>query len=149
MLPAQKHIIESILADAVAGVVQASSASSDAAFVQPSITLDRPKVAAHGDIASSLAMQLAKPLRANPRALAQQLADATLAHPRSAGLIASAQVAGPGFLNLRLTDAAKQQTVHAVLAERERFGFAPPGQGDHGKQVLIEFVSANPTGPLH
>lgn len=149
MLPAQKHIIESILADAVAGVVQASSASSDSAFVQPTITLDRPKVAAHGDVASNLAMQLAKPLRANPRTLAQQLASATLAHPRSAGLIAAADVAGPGFLNLRLTDAAKQQTVRAVLAERERFGFAPPGHDEPGKQVLIEFVSANPTGPLH
>ncbi|MCG1040349.1 MULTISPECIES: arginine--tRNA ligase [Burkholderiaceae] len=149
MLPAQKHIIELILADAVAGAVQASPAASDAAFIQPTIALDRPKIAAHGDVASNLAMQLAKPLRANPRALAQQLAEATLAHPRAAGLIAGAEVAGPGFLNLRLTDAAKQQTVHAVLAERERFGFAPPGHGGHGKQVLIEFVSANPTGPLH
>jgi arginyl-tRNA synthetase len=149
MLPAQKHTIESILADAVAGVAQATLSSGDAAFVQPTITLERPKVAAHGDVASNLAMQLAKPLRANPRQLAQQLADAVLAHPRAAGLIDAAEVAGPGFLNLRLSDAAKQATVRAVFAERERFGFAPAGYGAHGKQVLIEFVSANPTGPLH
>ena len=149
MLPAQKHTIESILADAVAGIAQATLASGEAAFVQPTITLERPKVAAHGDVASNLAMQLAKPLRANPRQLAQQLADAVLAHPQAAGLIATAEVAGPGFLNLRLTDAAKQQTVRAVFAEKEKFGFAPPGHGAHGKQVLIEFVSANPTGPLH
>jgi arginyl-tRNA synthetase len=149
MLPAQKHIIESILAEAVAGIAQATLASGEAAFVQPAITLDRPKVAAHGDVASNLAMQLAKPLRANPRQLAQQLADAVLAHPLAAGLIESADVAGPGFLNLRLTDAAKQQTVRAVFADKEKFGFAPSGYGGHGKKVLIEFVSANPTGPLH
>jgi arginyl-tRNA synthetase len=149
MLPAQKHIIEIILADAVSDVAQSTQGAGEAAFVQPVITLERPKIAAHGDVASNLAMQLAKPLRTNPRQLAQRFAEAVLAHPRAAALIAAAEVAGPGFLNLRLTDAAKQATVQAVFTEGDKFGFAQPGYDAHGKQVLVEFVSANPTGPLH
>ncbi|MEA3125211.1 MAG: arginyl-tRNA synthetase, partial [Caballeronia sp.] len=72
MLPAQKHTLETLLADAVKQVVQASQGASEANFVAPVIVLERPKVAAHGDVASNVAMQLAKPLRANPRQLAQQ-----------------------------------------------------------------------------
>ncbi|UDG83341.1 arginine--tRNA ligase [Candidatus Vallotia lariciata] len=149
MLPAQKHIITLILEDAIAEVAKTLSVASAAAFMPQIITLHRPRISAHGDIASNLAMQLAKSLGESPRVLAQQLAEAALAHSLAPGLISSAEVAGLGFLNFRLTDAAKQQTVHAVLAKRELFGFAPPGRHGHGKQVLIEFVSANPTGPLH
>ncbi|WP_158907431.1 arginine--tRNA ligase [Burkholderia sp. L27(2015)] len=143
MLPAQKQIIEAILADAVAGLL---GALPDAPALTPVIALERPKIAAHGDVASNLAMQLAKPLRANPRQLAQQLADAVLAHPRSAGLIEAAEVAGPGFINLRLSVPAKQAVLSAVFEQQAAFG-----QSQHaaGKRVLIEFVSANPTGPLH
>jgi arginyl-tRNA synthetase len=143
MLPAQKQIIEAILADAVAGLL---GALPDAPALTPVIALERPKIAAHGDVASNLAMQLAKPLRANPRQLAQQLADAVLAHPRAAGLIEAAEVAGPGFINLRLSVPAKQAVVSAVFEQQAAFG-----QSQHaaGKRVLVEFVSANPTGPLH
>ena len=133
MLPAQKQIIEAILADAIAGLL--ASAPADSAPVQPHITLERPKIAAHGDLASNLALQLAKPLRANPRQLAQQLADAVLAHPRARGLI-----------NLRLAISAKQAVVPAILAEQAQFGRT---HGSDGRRVMIEFVSANPTGPLH
>src|SRR5258707_9337045 len=91
-------------------------------------------------------MQLAKPLRANPRQLAQQIVDALLAQPRAKGLVESAEVAGPGFINLRLAAAAKQAVIAAVFAEKDAFGRS---QRDAGKHVLIEFVSANPTGPLH
>ncbi|WP_225721810.1 arginine--tRNA ligase [Candidatus Vallotiella sp. (ex Adelges kitamiensis)] len=149
MLPAQKHIIKSILADAVTSITKTLSENNDSAFVLPIITLQRPKISTHGDVASNLAMQLAKRLGADSRVLAKQLAEAALAHPLSPGLIASAKVAGAGFLNLCLTDTAKQETVRAVLAKREHFGYAPPGHCGHGKKVLIEFVSANPTGPLH
>jgi len=143
MLPAQKQIIEAILADAVASLL---GALPDAPALNPVIALERPKIAAHGDVASNLAMQLAKPLRANPRQLAQQLADAVLDHPRAAGLIEAAEVAGPGFINLRLSVPAKQAVVSAVFEQQAAFG-----QSQHaaGKRVLIEFVSANPTGPLH
>ncbi|WP_144111162.1 arginine--tRNA ligase [Paraburkholderia sp. BCC1886] len=146
MLPAHKHTLELLLADTVKQVAQASQGESEAAFVAPAITLERPKVAAHGDVACNVAMQLAKPLRANPRQLAQQIVDALLANPQAQGLVDSAEVAGPGFINLRLATAAKQSVIAAVLAGKEAFGRS---SRDAGKHVLIEFVSANPTGPLH
>nr|WKF58091.1 Arginine--tRNA ligase [Paraburkholderia busanensis] len=146
MLPAHKQTLETLLADTVKQVVQATQGASEAAFVSPTITLERPKVAAHGDVACNVAMQLAKPLRANPRQLAQQIVDALLAQPQAKGLIDAAEVAGPGFINLRLSAAAKQAVIAAVFAEGEAFGRS---QRDAGKHVLIEFVSANPTGPLH
>ncbi|MFL9870300.1 arginine--tRNA ligase [Paraburkholderia megapolitana] len=149
MLPAQKLTLETLLADIVKQVAQTTQAAqgqADAAFVAPAITLERPKVAAHGDVACNVAMQLAKPLRANPRQLAQQIVDAVLAHPQAKGLVDGAEVAGPGFINLRLAAAAKQAVVGAVFTERDAFGHS---QREAGKRVLIEFVSANPTGPLH
>ncbi|MFM0738300.1 arginine--tRNA ligase [Paraburkholderia xenovorans] len=146
MLPAHKHTLETLLADTVKQVAQTSQGESEAAFVSPTITLERPKVAAHGDVACNVAMQLAKPLRANPRQLAQQIVDALLAQPGARGLVEAAEVAGPGFINLRLAAAAKQAVIAAVFAEQDTFGRS---QRDAGKHVLIEFVSANPTGPLH
>ncbi|MFM0285330.1 arginine--tRNA ligase [Paraburkholderia megapolitana] len=149
MLPAQKLTLETLLADIVKQVAQTTQAAqgqADAAFVAPAITLERPKVAAHGDVACNVAMQIAKPLRANPRQLAQQIVDAVLAHPQAKGLVDGAEVAGPGFINLRLAAAAKQAVVGAVFTERDTFGHS---QREAGKRVLIEFVSANPTGPLH
>ncbi|WP_144157845.1 arginine--tRNA ligase [Paraburkholderia sp. BCC1885] len=146
MLPAHKQTLESLLADTVQQVVEATQGAAEAAFVSPAITLERPKVAAHGDIACNVAMQLAKPLRANPRQLAQQIVDALTANPQAQGLVQSAEVAGPGFINLRLAPAAKQAVIGAVFAEKEAFGRS---QRDTGKHVLVEFVSANPTGPLH
>src|ERR1700761_9512866 len=108
MLPAHKHTLETLLTDSVQQVAQATQGASEAAFVTPSIVLERPKVAAHGDVASNVAMQLAKPLRANPRQLAQQIVDAVLGLPAAKGLVESAEVAGPGFINLRLAATAKQ-----------------------------------------
>lgn len=146
MLPAHKQTLETLLADTVKQVAEATQGATEAAFVSPTITLERPKVAAHGDVACNVAMQLAKPLRANPRQLAQQIVDALLAQPQARGLVDAAEVAGPGFINLRLAAAAKQAVIAAVFAEKEAFGRS---QRDAGKHVLIEFVSANPTGPLH
>ena len=146
MLPAHKHTLESLFAYAVKQVAAATQGAAEAAFVAPTITLERPKVAAHGDVACNVAMQLAKPLRVNPRQLAQQIVDAVLAHPEASGLVEGAEVAGPGFINLRLAPAAKQAVIATVFAEQEAFGSS---QRDAGKHVLVEFVSANPTGPLH
>ena len=146
MLPAQKHTLETLLAQAVAQVAKATEGASEAAFVVPAITLERPKVAAHGDVACNVAMQLAKPMRANPRQLAQQIVDAVLAQPEAAGLVEAAEVAGPGFINLRLTANAKRAVIGAVFEQGEAFGRS---QREAGKRVLVEFVSANPTGPLH
>ncbi|MFC5473164.1 arginine--tRNA ligase [Paraherbaspirillum soli] len=114
--------------------------------LQPSVTLERPRDPSHGDVACNIAMQLAKPLKKNPRELAQTLVAAVLASTEHGDLIASAEIAGPGFINLRLTAAAKQQVVRAVLQEAAAYGKSQLGAG---KKVLVEFVSANPTGPLH
>ncbi|GAA3997112.1 arginine--tRNA ligase [Comamonas faecalis] len=106
---------------------------------------ENPKVAAHGDLACTAAMQLAKPLKQNPRALGEQLQTALLATPAFGQWVDAIEIAGPGFLNIRLKPAAKQQVVRQVLAQRARFGW----QADRGEKILVEFVSANPTGPLH
>ncbi|HEX7682000.1 MAG TPA: arginine--tRNA ligase [Trinickia sp.] len=143
MLPAHKHSLEALLADSVKQVITESN--GDAAAT-PAIALERPKAAAHGDVACNVAMQLAKPLQKNPRELAQRIVDALLAQPAAKELIDAAEIAGPGFINLRLTSKAKQAVVGAVIAEGEAFGRSTHATG---KRVLVEFVSANPTGPLH
>ncbi|CAB3866145.1 Arginine--tRNA ligase [Achromobacter mucicolens] len=112
---------------------------------QPNVLLERPKVAAHGDVATNVAMQLAKPARRNPRELAQGIVDAVTANPDAAALVESAEVAGPGFINLRITPAARQAVIAAVAQQGEAYGRAPR----LGEKILVEFVSANPTGPLH
>jgi len=106
---------------------------------------ESPKVAAHGDFASTAAMQLAKPLAKKPRELAEQLSAALLATPAFGQWVEAIEIAGPGFLNIRLKTAAKQQIVREVLAAGNTFGQQPAT----GEKVLVEFVSANPTGPLH
>ncbi|MEZ5644881.1 MAG: arginine--tRNA ligase [Burkholderiaceae bacterium] len=106
---------------------------------------ESPKVAAHGDFAVTAAMQLAKPLKANPRQVAEQIRTALLALPVFRQWVDEVDIAGPGFINIRLTAAAKQQIVQEVLSEGDRFGVQPA----HGRRVMVEFVSANPTGPLH
>ena len=107
---------------------------------------ESPKVAAHGDFASTVAMQLAKPLKLNPRQLAESLQAALMALPVYQRWVDAIEIAGPGFINFRLKPEAKQQTVREVLAAGESYGLKPvvPDQ-----KMLVEFVSANPTGPLH
>jgi len=107
-------------------------------------TLSRPRNAEHGDYASPDALNLGKRARQNPRALAETLAAATRA--ALPGVVEAVEIAGPGFLNFRLTDAARQSVVTRVLAEGDAFGRA---DAHRGQRVMVEFVSANPTGPLH
>ena len=106
---------------------------------------ESPKQAAHGDLAITVAMQLAKPLRSNPRAVAEQLVAALKAQPAFERWVSSLEIAGPGFINLRLAPAAKQAVVAEVLAAPDAFGRQPA----NGQKLMVEFVSANPTGPLH
>ncbi|MDB5776635.1 MAG: argS [Herbaspirillum sp.] len=112
----------------------------------PLVTLERPRDPSHGDVACNIAMQIAKPLKKNPRELAQAVVEGLMAQPGRVGLIDAAEIAGPGFINLRIAAAAKQAVVKTVLASGAQFGKSDAGAG---KKVLIEFVSANPTGPLH
>ena len=106
---------------------------------------ESPKVAAHGDLATTVAMQLAKPLKLNPRQLAEKLRLELLQTPPFARWVQTVDIAGPGFINITLKAAAKQQIVHDVLAQGVHFG----SQAPNGKRIMVEFVSANPTGPLH
>ena len=136
MLPAVKQQI----------VAAFESAMAQAGIVAPypAIVLERPKVAAHGDLACNIAMQLAKSLKRNPRELAQAIVSALAADASSP--IESAAIAGPGFINLHVKAAAKQAAVREVLASGDGFGRTNIGAG---ARMMIEFVSANPTGPLH
>jgi arginyl-tRNA synthetase len=106
---------------------------------------ESPKQAAHGDLACTAAMPLAKALKKNPREVAGALVEALNRQPAVQRWVDAVEIAGPGFINLRLKAAAKQAVVSEVLAEGERFGRQPM----HAEQMLVEFVSANPTGPLH
>lgn len=136
MLPEQQKQLISLIQAAVAQSLPDARAT---------VLLERPKVAAHGDVATNVAMQLAKPAKRNPRELAQAIVEALLAQPGARDLVESAEIAGPGFINLRVTAAARQAVIGAVAEQGEAFGRAARS----GEKILVEFVSANPTGPLH
>ncbi|WP_308799724.1 arginine--tRNA ligase [Agromyces silvae] len=133
------------LFDLVAAAVERRRAAGDeiAFDLSPDqVTLERPKQREHGDWASNIAMRIAKPLGLNPRELATELA---------AGLsgvdgVASAEVAGPGFINIRLDAAAAGELARTIVEAGEAFGHTTTLAG---RRINLEFVSANPTGPLH
>jgi arginyl-tRNA synthetase len=106
------------------------------------IALERPKQASHGDFACNLALQLAATMKRNPRTLAQLLLPEIPHSP----FVEKVDIAGAGFINFHLERTAKLETVHAILEQDENFGHSTLGDR---KKTLIEFVSANPTGPLH
>lgn len=136
MLNEQKNAILSLFNDALVsmGVDNAQ------------ILLERPKVAAHGDLACNVAMQLARQLKKNPRTIATELIERIQSLPQSKELIESFEIAGPGFINMRLSQQAKTFAIREVLRLGSDFG----KNKDHaGESILIEYVSANPTGPLH
>ena len=110
------------------------------------VTLERPKIEAHGDVATNVALQIAKLQKKNPREVAEAIVSALRDNRDSVGLVDAIDIAGPGFINLRLTAAAKHRVVHAVLDARDCFGTTRTHEGE---RVMVEFVSANPTGPLH
>ncbi len=136
MLAGQQQQLISLLQSAVRTVAPLADAV---------IALERPKVAAHGDVACNIAMQLAKAARRNPRELAQDIVDALLAQADTQSLIASAEIAGPGFIDFRLTAQARQAVLDLITQQGTQFGH----QTDRHEKVMVEFVSANPTGPLH
>ena len=135
MLSAKQHLLTALAAELEK---LQTGAGARAAF-------ESPKVAAHGDLACTAAMQLAKALKQNPRQLAESLRTALLGTPAFERWVDAIEIAGPGFINIRLKDTAKQAVVHEVLQAAECYGQQPAQPG----KVLVEFVSANPTGPLH
>ena len=135
MLLVKKELLGSL----AAGLERLSPGAGDKA------AFESPKVAAHGDLACTAAMQLAKPLKQNPRQVAENLRATLMETPPFRRWVEAIDIAGPGFLNIRLKAQAKQQIVAEVLAAGQRFGVEPA----NGRRMLVEFVSANPTGPLH
>ena len=133
--------IKKDLLAALAGALEQLSAGAGekAAF-------ESPKVAAHGDLACTAAMQLAKPLKQNPRQTAESLRALLLQTPAFERWVDAVEIAGPGFINIRLKPAAKQQTVREVLQAGSGYGSETLS---HDRKMIVEFVSANPTGPLH
>ncbi len=109
------------------------------------VAFESPKQASHGDLAITAAMTLARAAKRPPREVATALVQALQQQPAVQRWVASMEIAGPGFINLKLAPAAKQAVVGDVLRQRACFGQMP----SNGQSVLVEFVSANPTGPLH
>ena len=134
MIQAKEQLLAA-LGDALAEI--APGAAIEPAF-------ESPKQAAHGDLACTAAMQLARPQKKNPRELAGALIAALQARPAVQQWVEALEIAGPGFINIRLKPAARQQVVAQVLAEGAGFGQAAA----NGRKVMVEFVSANPTGPM-
>ena len=133
----KSHLAE-LLRSALASVAPDMAAAATA----PEILIERPKQASHGDFASNLAMQLARVLKANPRDIAQRL----LAALPASSMLDKAEIAGTGFINFTLAPIARTGIVKDVLVQGEAFGRSKLGAG---RKVQVEFVSANPTGPLH
>ena len=119
-----------------------SQGTLPADLAAPDFVVERPKDRSHGDFATNAAMLLARPAKSNPRAVAQALIDALPANDD----IASVEIAGPGFLNFRLSAAAWQRQLRSVHALGDAYGRNASGAG---RTAGVEYVSANPTGPLH
>jgi len=109
---------------------------------EPDIQVDNTRDRSHGDLASNLALTLAKPCRCSPRSMAEKLVAALPADP----LVARVDIAGPGFINFFLSEASQSQLLRDLFAQGPQFGRQTLGQG---QRIQVEFVSANPTGPLH
>ena len=139
MLASQKQEIAALFHDALTPILEGTGITAN-------VVLERPRDPSHGDIACNIAMQLAKQLKMNPRELAQKVVAALLENPAGKALVESADIAGPGFINLRVAASSKQAVVKAILDQGAAFGRSSAGAG---KNVILEFVSANPTGPLH
>lgn len=110
------------------------------------INLERPRQASNGDLACTVALQCAKSLKKNPREIATQIVSFLENDPEFKAIVSQVSIAGPGFINMTYSNDSKQSVVKAILADPEKFGHSE----DHkGESVIIEYVSANPTGPLH
>lgn len=143
MLSNNKNQLISMLSAALQGLAQ------DRGFGDvPQPRLERPKAVDHGDVACNIALQLSKAWKLNPRDLAQDLVERLQQQSGFGDLIASCEIAGPGFINFRLTKAAKTKVIAEILGAKSQFGVLPQGSGVV-PSAMIEFVSANPTGPLH
>jgi arginyl-tRNA synthetase len=149
MLLAQKTQLIHLIANALNSIAQERGL---AAGEFPIPHLERPKVIDHGDVACNIALQIAKAWKANPRELAGLIVARLRLNLEYQDLIASSDIAGPGFINFRLSQHAKSGVIQIILNDQDRFGrHDRSGLQDASipARAMIEFVSANPTGPLH
>ena len=134
-----KHIVAELLQTALEGLPKLAEAATDLAIAD---TVERTRDASHGDFASNIAMRLAKAARKSPRDIAASIIDALGDSP----VVNKVEIAGPGFINFHLSPSAFHTELETILASGEDYGRQSPRE--HPK-ILLEFVSANPTGPLH
>lgn len=134
--------LSAYLQSVLARAVEDGEISLAAEDLPDEVKVERPRSREHGDWATNLAMQLAKKAGTNPRALAQLLSEKLLEHDG----IAKVEVAGPGFINITLKAGAAGELARTILTQGERYGRS---DAERGKKVNLEFVSANPTGPVH
>ena len=134
-----KQIVEQLIENARLALIQSGDIPKD---VTVDIKVERTSDSSHGDFATNVALMFAKPCKMAPRSFAERFVQALATHP----LLERVEIAGPGFINFFMRASARAQVISAVLREGKAFGMSPMGQG---KRVLLEYVSANPTGPLH
>ena len=135
-----KEQLKELIESALASLISQQSLPADVSSAD--VQLERTKDRSHGDFASNIAMVLAKPAKMNPRQIATLIVDALPQHE----MIKKVEIAGPGFINFSLSAKSRQQVVADVLKKAGQFGLSHYG---NGQKVQVEFVSANPTGPLH
>jgi len=143
MLQTNKNRLIEMLSSALNGMAQERGLDE-----APPPRLERPKAVDHGDVACNIALQLSKAWKLNPRELAQVLVERLQKQPGFDQLISSCEIAGPGFINFRLSNTAKTAVVGEILSSGVHFGEINQGS-EPVARAMIEFVSANPTGPLH
>ena len=143
MLQTNKNRLIEMLSSALNGMAQERGLDE-----APPPRLERPKAVDHGDVACNIALQLSKAWKLNPRELAQVLVERLQKQPGFDQLISSCEIAGPGFINFRLSNTAKTAVVGEILSSGVHFGEVNQGS-EPVASAMIEFVSANPTGPLH
>ena len=134
-----KRIVAELLANALAGLPELADAAGDLSIDS---TVERTRDPSHGDFASNIAMRLAKPARKNPREIAAQIVEAL----GDSEAVSKIEIAGPGFINFYLSPGAFHVELQSILEQGEHYGRQPKKEGP---KINLEFVSANPTGPLH
>ncbi|MDD7427042.1 MAG: arginine--tRNA ligase, partial [Sutterella sp.] len=110
------------------------------------VRVEKPKDLSHGDLACTVAMQCARALKRNPREIAASLVETMKKDPEFTRLLSDVQIAGPGFINFRLNTDSKFAVIADILTKKDAYGAS---EACCGKRVILEYVSANPTGPLH
>ncbi len=137
MLASQKKYVQDLISEALREIGAPEGTP---------VYLERPKQRSHGDVACNVAMQLAKVMKEPPRSIAAKLVSKLKELSANSDFFSCIEIAGPGFININLSEATKQEVVKQILIQQDQYGFS---HAHKGESLLLEYVSANPTGPLH